>query len=365
MFPKFELVPIKTYLTVLAKMRLPAPIPSARMARSLASRTMSAASLATSVALSTEMPTSASWSATASLTPSPRNPTVAPSARCALITRDFCSGVTRANTVVSGSASARFVVELVQLGAGEAAAHRQAEVGADFGGDAVVVAGDQLHLDLERVQARERVGGVGPRRVEEAEEAGELEVVLVVRREVDLAVGGPGGDGDDAVAGGEPAFEHDVRPGRQAAAAGEDGLRCTLDDDDSPAAPVLDQHGCESPLVVEGARGEAAVARHIDGARPRCLPQRAIEWVGADDAAVADRRVVAEQPGPQDLRRFVAVAVERGCEPDPALGQGAGLVGEEDLDVAEVLDRDQPLDDHRPLGQPFRSGGEADCDDCR
>jgi hypothetical protein len=32
------------------------------------------------------------------------NPTVAPSARCALITRDFCSGVTRAKIVVSANA---------------------------------------------------------------------------------------------------------------------------------------------------------------------------------------------------------------------------------------------------------------------
>src|SRR6266536_3268523 len=106
MFPKFDEVPIRTYLIVLAKMRRPSTTPSARTARSFSSRTTSAASLATSVAVSTEMPTSASWRAIASLTPSPRKPTSAPSVRCARMMRDFCSGVTRAKSVVCGRAAA-------------------------------------------------------------------------------------------------------------------------------------------------------------------------------------------------------------------------------------------------------------------
>ena len=106
MFPKFDEVPIRTYLIVLAKMRRPSTTPPARTPRSFSSRTTSAASLATSVAVSTEMPTSASWRAIASLTPSPRKPTSAPSARCARMMRDFCSGVTRAKIVVRGNASA-------------------------------------------------------------------------------------------------------------------------------------------------------------------------------------------------------------------------------------------------------------------
>jgi len=71
MFPKFALVAMNTYFSVLAKVFLPARIPSTRTPRSFSSKTISAASLATSMALSTEMPTSAAWSAEASLMPSP------------------------------------------------------------------------------------------------------------------------------------------------------------------------------------------------------------------------------------------------------------------------------------------------------
>ena len=59
----------------------------------------------------------------------------------------------------------------------------------------------------------------------------------------------------------------------------------------------------------------------------------------------------------------VALAVERLGEGDVALGQGAGLVREQDLDVAEVFDADQALDDHPAPCQPPRAGGQADSDD--
>ena len=98
---------MRTYLIVLAKMRRPSTTPSARMPRSLSSRTTAAASLATSAAESTEIPTSAWWSAIASLTPSPRNATSEPRLRWARMIRDFCSGVTRAKMVVFGSSATR------------------------------------------------------------------------------------------------------------------------------------------------------------------------------------------------------------------------------------------------------------------
>jgi hypothetical protein len=65
MLPKLLDVPISTYLSVLAKIRLPSVTPSASTSRSLSSRITSAASLATSVAESTEMPTSAACRASA------------------------------------------------------------------------------------------------------------------------------------------------------------------------------------------------------------------------------------------------------------------------------------------------------------
>ena len=106
MLPKFDDVPISTYLRVLAKIRRPSATPSASTCRSLRSRMTSAASFATSAALSTEMPTSAACSARASFTPSPRNATPPAVWRRTRTMRAFCSGLTRAKTVVPAMAAA-------------------------------------------------------------------------------------------------------------------------------------------------------------------------------------------------------------------------------------------------------------------
>ena len=181
MFPKFDEVPIRTYLIVLAKIRRPSTIPVARISRSLSSRTMSAASLATSVAVCTEIPTSASCSATASLTPSPRNPTVEPRARWALIDpRLLLRGDAREDRRAGQRGRELRVVELIELGAGERPLDGQADVGADLLRDAVVVAGDDLHLHVEELEAVERLLGVGLRAIDEGEEAREVEVAFIV-----------------------------------------------------------------------------------------------------------------------------------------------------------------------------------------
>ena len=100
MFPKLLDVPIRTYLIVFAKIRRPSVTPSASTSRSFSSSRTSAASFATSAAASTEMPTSAACRARASFTPSPRNATPPPLRRCTRTIRAFCSGVTRAKTLV-------------------------------------------------------------------------------------------------------------------------------------------------------------------------------------------------------------------------------------------------------------------------
>jgi hypothetical protein len=53
------------------------------------------------------------------------------------------------------------------------------------------------------------------------------------------------------------------------------------------------------------------------------------------------------------------------CEPDFSLGQGPRLVGKEHHDIAEILDADETLHEHRALGHAAGPGGEADRDDCR
>ena len=182
---------------------------------------MSAASLATSVAVWTEIPTSASWRATASLTPSPRKPTVEPIGSLGLDEpRLLLRGHACEDRRVRQRGRELRVVELIELGAGERPVDREADVGADLLRDAVVVAGDDLHLHVQASEAVERVAGVGLRAIDEGEEAREVEVVLVVGGQGYAAVGGARRDRDHAAAGGELPVEHRLRSGQDAQRSG-------------------------------------------------------------------------------------------------------------------------------------------------
>ena len=86
-------------------------------------------------------------------------------------------------------------------------------------------------------------------------------------------------------------------------------------------------------------------------------PEGAVEFVAGLVAAGQAERV--------HVVVGVALAVERLAEGDAAFRQGAGLVREQDLDVAEIFDADQALDDHPAPCQPPRAGGQADGDDRR
>ena len=97
MFPKFALVAMNTYFSVLANVTRPSRTPSTNTPRSLSNSTMSAASLATSTALSTEIPTSAACSADASLMPSPIYPTTCPAFFSARMFVPFDSAQPREN----------------------------------------------------------------------------------------------------------------------------------------------------------------------------------------------------------------------------------------------------------------------------
>src|SRR6266540_1411623 len=313
MFPKFEEVPISTFLIVLAKMRRPSTTPSARTPRSFSSRTTSAASLATSVAVSTEMPTSASWRAIASLTPSPRKPTSAPSVRCARMMRDFCSGVTRAKIVVCGRAAAS---------------------------SASLIASSSLPASVPSdciPRSEQTVSATRP-------------LSPVTSLTVTPSFASRSSDGAASAFG-------------DLGAAREDRLRRTLGDQEA-AGRAVGERRPELPLVVERRFRHAPPAVGA-GASIRCFPERAVEVVAADDRSVLQRGLVRDQPERQHPQLGPAGGVERLLERDPSLGEGAGLVREQHLDVAEILDRDQPLDDHRPLREPARSRRQADGDDRR
>ena len=162
MFPKFDDVPMSTYLIVFAKILRPSTTPSASTPRSFSRSTTSAASLATSVALSTEIPTSAACSATASFTPSPRtrrrHRPAAPPDEASLLLRAH-SGEDRRprdlrEKLVVVEASTSLPVRVPGGGRPSSRADLLRHLG--------VVARDDLDGDAELVQPRDAIAAASP-----------------------------------------------------------------------------------------------------------------------------------------------------------------------------------------------------------
>ena len=112
-----------------------------------------------------------------------------------------------------------------------------------------------------------------------------------------------------------------------------------LGDQERLAVGVLDQHRGQLPLVVEGKDAQPLVAGGRGGellscSRPGRRPQGLVQRVPPDRSPVGDRRFVAHEPEQQRAIALVPVGVECPLEGDHSFGEGAGLVGEEDLDVA-------------------------------
>src|SRR5439155_27331096 len=95
-------------------------------------------------------------------------------------------------------------------------------------------------------------GRAGAGRVQEHQQAGQPQVVLVGGAELGEVGGGPGGDGDDAVAGGELRGQGGGGGCGYVDAALQDGLRGALGDHRLHTVPVADEDGHQAPFVVEG-----------------------------------------------------------------------------------------------------------------
>ena len=295
-------------------MRRPSATPSASTSRSFSSRTTSAASLATSVAESTEMPTSAACRASASLTPSPRKATSPPARRWARTMRAFCSGLTRAKTVVVGRsprrarcrrAASRSVPVSV-------AGRRQAEVAADLGGDRRVVAGDDLDGDAEAGEPGQRsraASGLGgsrkTRKPASARSRSSAAVSAVSSGAGRLATA------TTRLPAANSAVEHRRGGGRARRGSGQHRLRRALGDQRSgPSGPSTSTRD-QPPLVVEGQHAPAAGSRRpaVAGGRGACHSARSS---GLPPTARRRRgRLGGEQPEPQRRVVGAAVGVER------------------------------------------------------
>ena len=77
--------------------------------------------------------------------------------------------------------------------------------------------------------------------------------------------------------------------------------------------------------------------------------------------AASSERYSLVNPRPTLSARSVEASIER----DGPLREGAGLIGEQHRDVAEVFDGDQPFDEDVASGKMPRPGGETDTDDGR
>ena len=189
-------------------------------------------------------------------------------------------------------------------------------------------------------------------RIDEHEVPQEVEGVLVGGRQRIEFGRAPGGDGHDACTGAELRVEHPSGLGVHVDASVEYGLGRTLRDERAVTVRVVHEDRDHAPLVVEGDDGDAAVLVDRCSSGDRRFPQRHVERVPADSPAVIDRRLVAHQPGHENLLRRAPPGIECAVEADLPLRERARLVGEQHLDVAEVLDAHQPLHEHLLAGEP-------------
>ena len=341
---------------VLAKIRRPSATPSARTSRSFSSRITSAASLATSVPESTEMPTSAACRARASLTPSPRNATPPPVRRWTRTMRALSSGLTRANTVVSviaaASASSSRASRSVPVSAAPSPSPRSWQTFTATAGLSPVTTLTAMPRRASRRSdsAASCFGGSRntrkPARCRSRSSSTDSGCSSARRAWPRRRRGCP----------------QRTRPAaHRRAASGTSRHRCKT----VSGAPFVtsvswprwsrSENRDHQPFMVErqhrepGVVGQRRSARHRGGRVPQGLVQR----VPADAPPVRCGVFGAQQAPPQHVGRGDGVLGGDGAHVvDPAQGQGAGLVGEQHVDVAEIFDADQSFDEHLAAAHP-------------
>jgi len=208
-------------------------------------------------------------------------------------------------------------------------------------------------------RSAERVCRVGLRRVDEGQEPDERETALVLGLDAGEVRGVADSDGDETRAGVELALDGRLGSRRQVRADGEHGLGRSLRDD--PASlRRLEEHGHPTPLVVEGGLVEPPPRSGRGGRRPGGAPERLVERAAAGRHAVLEHDVRAGESQRERAVVLGALRPERAPVGDATLGQRAGLVGEEHLDVPEVLDGNEAAHQDRPRRHPLRTRREAD-----
>ncbi len=184
----------------------------------------------------------------------------------------------------------------------------------------------------------------------------------------ELGGGGPRCDRDGHDAGSlvEEAFDG-VGVGRiDGGAQREHRLGGPFDHLLAPVVVGLDQDGARTGVVVEGSKVEAGVATQV-GVAERRIGEGLVKGILTDVGRSSGSEVglAAEQSELGDGRFGVPVRRQRLDVRQSAVGQRSGLVGDQDVDVAEVLDADQALDQHMLFRQEPSPRSKAGVDDGR
>ena len=241
------------------------------------------------------------------------------------------------------------VVETIELGARERSLHGDPEGSAHCLRDERVVSGDHLDRDPERGKTSDRCGRRRLGLIEEDQVPGQVQVVLVGRTHRGHSRGRPRRNRHDSIARRELAFEHCSSLVGDVPAAVENRFGCAFGDDDSVVRRIVDEHRRAPPLVVERCDADAAKAvdRHVS--RVGRIPDGGVEGVASDCGVPGDGSLVAHQPEREHVRIVGPGDIDRAGEGDVTVGERAGLVGEEHVDVTEVFDAHQAFDEHLAL----------------
>jgi hypothetical protein len=193
------------------------------------------------------------------------------------------------------------------------------------------------------------------RGVQEHQEAGEVEIPFVLDGQRVLLGDGARGHGDDTVARGELCLQGSACRVRYVQAPLQDGFRSPFRHECQLASLVAQENRDHQSFVVERQHREPGVV----GQRPPLanrggrVPEGLIQRVPADAPPVRCGVFGAQQAPPQHVGRGDGVLGGDGAHVvDPAHGQGAGLVGEQHVDVAEIFNADQSFDQHLAAAHP-------------
>ena len=191
-------------------------------------------------------------------------------------------------------------------------------------------------------------GGLGF--VGEDQKAGQHQVGLVGRGDGGQLRRGFDRHGNHPAAGAEQRGQGLLRRLGCGRTPGQHLLGCTLDHQNTFAV-VVDQGRRRPPGMVERQTGDPVRGATDDLLSAGVFPQRGVQRIGGATAA-GRVDIAGQQAQTQNGIGVRPTGVDGIDQADAALGQGPGLIGDQDVDVAEVFDAHQAFDQDLGLGQP-------------